>query len=229
MKKLCMLLEETYVKENAFLLKDEVQFMKQRICFALVSGLLTFIVSLCIGKPQLCIMGIIVFMLVYKAPIYMLKKYKDKQQRSVNSAFLIWILQLEALVLSNNISNSIKKSVQYCPDIIKDEVYQLAKKVELEPMNKNHYLSFLKAYQTLDINEVLLSLYQFNFVKKEDLAYDFALIHHRIDKLKLKEQENNYRIQADNWGLVLMSCPILGMSWSMYFCVQLNEIIFNMI
>ncbi len=228
--RLLYLIEETYVKENASLLKDgEFVFMKQRVVLALVCGFLSLIAFLLFKIAYWYVFAFVIMIFVYKLPLSLLKSYKSKYQVQVRQSFLIWILQLEALVLSNNISNSIKKSAKFCPSIIKEEVEILAKRVEKEPTNKEHYLKFLKEYQNMDMNEVMLSLYQFNFVKKEDLAYDFALIHSRIDNLKLHEQETQYKIQADNWGLVLMCCPILGMGWSMYFCVQLNEIIFNMI
>ncbi len=229
-EKLLYILEERFVKDNTYLLKDsEYNFMKQRIILATACGVLMSAITFFLNSRYCLVVGMITLCVIYKFPLYLLMKYKKQRQNQVNGAFLIWILQLEALVLSNNISNSIKKSIRYCPGVLQEEVRVLSKKVEKEPTNKNHYLDFAPHYQTMDMNEVMLSLYQFNFAKKEDLAYDFALIHHRIDKLKLYEQETNYRIQSDNWGLILMCCPILGMIWSMFFCIQLNEIIFNMI
>ncbi len=206
-----------------------LMFMKQRIQLTMISMLVVFVIGYIWQGIHAIFFSVAIGCLCYQLPLYTFEKYIKKQQRLINEAFLIWILQLEALVLTSNISNAIKKSVAFCPAILKEEIQELASQVEVNPMHKPYYQKFLQQYETSDIREVMLSLYQFNFVKKEQLVYDFEKIHKRIDDLKLGQQQLNYRIQADNWGLLLMSCPILGMVWSMFFCVQLNEIIFNMI
>ena len=229
-KKILYAIEEPYVKEHAYLLSiSEAKFMMQRILISLFMGGGMAGLSYCIGVPMLYYCIPVTIIMIYFYPINMLKKYKLKRQDEINEAFPIWILQLESLVLSNNISNCVKKSIDVCPKILKEEIQILADKIEVEPINKEHYLSFLEEYKTSNITEVMLALYQFNFVKKEQLAYDFSLIHHRIDKLKMDAQEKKYRIQADIWGLILISLPLLSMVWSMYFCMILSEVIFSAI
>lgn len=226
MKKLLMMIEEDYVKENAFILKtSEFQFMRNRILIALMTCLMISLIYYVKRDTLLMLMIIVGTVIMYEYPLMQMKQYKKKQQNLINSAFPQWVMQLEVLVMTNTIPLSIQKSYEVCPSILKDEVKKLSQKVMNDPINKDSYLDFLKGYQTTDIIEVMLSLYQYNFSTKENMAYDFQILHKRLDKLKSEARLNTYKEKEFLYGMLLIIEPMIACVWILGMVMQLSNLI----
>lgn len=230
MKKIVLLIEENYVKENAFLLKqNEEQFMLRRILLALFTAVMMGSIYVIMQDMLFMVLGAIGVIATYEYPILQMKNYKKKQQKEINAVFPQWVMQLETLVMANTIPIAIQKSYAVCPTILKEEVRQLAEKVIADPIDKKAYLHFLRSYQTADIVEVMLSLYQYNFSTKENMAYDFQILHKRLDALQCEARKKAQEEKSFFYGLLLIIEPSLACLWIMLVCMRLSDLIMELI
>ncbi|MEG2792761.1 MAG: hypothetical protein RR909_03165 [Bacilli bacterium] len=226
MNNLILFFEEDYIKKNNFLLvKSELNFMKQRFLLALMTFLSLLLVSAVIKDLSFIIFIPIGVVGVYMYPLYQLKQYKKNMAKRIENDFPIWLMQLEVLVLTNTIPNAIKKSINVCPNSLKEDIVLLSNKVMVDPTNKSYYLDFIKPYQTSDITEVLLSLYQFNFANKQDLAYDFHVLHNRMDVLKTKARSIAYEEKGFYYGLILLAEPMVACVWILGMVMLLSNLL----
>lgn len=226
MNKIILLLEEDYIKENAFVLKkSEYQFMVQRLLLALVSMITIAIMSFLLNNIIYLFISPFVSFIAYEYPLIAMKNYKKKKQLQINADFPLWVMQLEALVVINTIPNAIKESIDVCPESFKDEVIKLTEKIMIDPVDKKAYLDFLQGYQTSDITEVMLSLHQYNFSTKENMVYDFQILHRRLDSLRTDARKEQYKQKTTFYGFLVMACPFLTTLWILYMIMTLSDLI----
>lgn len=190
---------ETDLNNFIFMLKDETaeSYVEKRIQFALsgfaimmlalvVVTIVNFVfkLRLAINYPLFLIASTALTYIVYKLDYIMLKSAFRKKQTAVKDAFPLWMSTLEILIVTNNIPNTLKKSLISCPDVLREDLEAFIKKIEVNPIDKDAYVSFLSEYNIPEIQEIVLDLYQFNFVEKNNISAEFSALHNRLNRLK---------------------------------------------
>lgn len=178
-----------YDKNKKFSIDD---FMLKR----LQQGILSFCILtiICLGFSVLHIFSInIIFYLiciltgsviVYKKDYWILKSKFKSLSREVKDSFPLWMASLEVLIVNNNIPNTIRKSLIGCPKPLRKDLKILTEKLDRDPTDKSAYTDFLKNYNIPEIQEIVLDLYQFNFLEKDNIIIEFRALHKRINRLK---------------------------------------------
>ena len=156
--KIAMISQEENLKQYSWLLpnNDVLGFMKKRIkttCLvAFISTLLSFGI-LYLNKMfskmniQPNLFGFIIIALsffAFKKDYLKLKNVFNKKRNDVYSAFPLWVSTLQILVMSNNITNTFKKSIPTCPACFRNDLEEFVEKIEFDPENKEYYKSFLR-------------------------------------------------------------------------------------
>lgn len=200
---------------------DISQFLKWRLVLCILLSA-SWCVLCGVFKEQYPILssvflyGLFCFLLLgFKIPYFYLKMMVKKKTQQVFTDFPLWLSSLEVLILSNNIPNTLKKSFMTCPVSIKKDLQILIGKIEQDPMNQQNYIDFLSQYKLADINELMLDLYQFNYLDKSLMISEFAVLHKRLNALnssnrkRLHEQSLFFIGAINSIPLFLLSIYIL--------------------
>ncbi|MBO5303715.1 MAG: hypothetical protein J6A92_06660 [Lachnospiraceae bacterium] len=79
--------------------------------------------------------------------------------REIRKAFPDWLMEVSLLLQTENVSNSIQKSILYAPDILKPELNFLVQKLERAPESNIPYSEFLKDFEIPEISSAMGMLY----------------------------------------------------------------------
>ena len=150
--------------------------------------------------------------IIYKLDYLLLKSVFKQQQKSIKNTFPLWMATLEILIVTNNIPNTLEKSLPSCPKPIKKDLEKLVLKLNRNPVDKEAYASFLAEYNIPEIQEIVLDLYQFNFIEKDNISKEFSALHNRINRIasdsrKERQEQEKFFIGAIN------SIPLLIVSF----------------
>ena len=74
-----------------------------------------------------------------------------KEKNLLKFQFPIWLRQLQILLQTNTVSQSLHLSYDYAPSLIKKELKRFIKEIENDALNISPYLNFLKFYR---LNEI---------------------------------------------------------------------------
>ena len=163
-------------------------------------------------------LAVIISYIIYKLDYMVLKSVFKQQQKSIKDCFPLWMSTLEVLIVTNNIPNTLKKSIASCPKPLKKDLEKLVLKLERNPIDKEAYASFLSEYKIPEIQEIVLDLYQFNFIDKNNISGEFAALHDRINRIasdtrKTRQESEKFFIGALNSiPLMIVSFYILMIS-----------------
>lgn len=156
--------------------------------------------------------------IIYKLDYLLLKSVFKQQQKSIKNTFPLWMATLEILIVTNNIPNTLEKSLLSCPKPIKKDLEKLVLKLNRNPVDKEAYASFLAEYNIPEIQEIVLDLYQFNFIEKDNISKEFSALHNRINRIasdsrkERQEQEKIFIGAINSIPLLIISFYILMIS-----------------
>lgn len=157
--------------------------------FMIIDVLLYFFIFKKFSVPFMMIsIGLIVH--GYFIPYFYVKMLAGNKSKEVEYDFPLWLSSLEVLIVSNNIPNTLKKSIPACPVSFKQDLIHLVEQVEKDPTNQLFYREFLSQYHNESIREMMLDLYQFNFLNKELLAKEFSLLHQRLNAIEASQRKH---------------------------------------
>lgn len=224
---------ETDLASFVFLLEGETtsSYVEKRLKKALYVFLELFIViglicilnfvfdlNLEINMALFLGLALVISYLIYKMDYMMLKSVFSKKQKQIKDNFPLWMSTLEVLVVTNNIPNTLKKSLASCPKPLKADLQKLVLKLEKNPVDKEAYASFLAEYNIPEIQEIVLDLYQFNFIDKNNISSEFSALHDRINRIasdtrkKRQESETFFIGALNSIPLMIVSFYILLIS-----------------
>ena len=204
--------------------EDERGFMKTRtkntIIFALVMffGLFAiflldyFILKQNIPLPiYLLILAGTTFIFFKREYLNVKKDFKRRRDKVYNS-FPLWVSTLQILILTNNVTNTFRKSIETCPDIFKRELEEFVNEIQFNPENKESYKNFLRKYRIDDVQEIIMDMYAFNKMDKNEIVHQFDIMNEKLNKIqanirKTKQKKNLFFIAALN------SIPVLTASF----------------
>lgn len=211
-------LNERDLKDKLYICKQGFPSFMRRRLMGILLCLLSLIILFFIDRWLFHVIGdyfiymaVILLCLTYKLPYFLLNTKAKQITQQVYKDFPLWLSSLEVLIVSNNIPNTLKKSIPTCPDSIKNELISLVEKIEKDPTNQVYYADFLSQYQLPDVSELMLDLYQFNFLNKELIIKEFALLHLRLNEISAMQRRYHYEQQLFFIGAV-NSVPLFLLS-----------------
>lgn len=219
-------IKKKHNKENEKELKEisgEKSFMKDRIINTIALGfgllcvmILFFIANLFYFHIKIplgvyFIIFVIGTFITFKIGYLRIKKQFNKKRSEVYNSFPLWVSTLQILIISNNVTNTFKKSLPTCPKAFKRDLEKFVEEIEFDPDNKEHYKNFLKRYKIDEINEIIMDMYAFNRMDKNEIVRQFKIVNERLNKI-----QNNIRTRKQEQSLffisALNSIPLLTAS-----------------
>ena len=74
----------------------------------------------------------------------------------MKDAFPLWMSTLEVLIVTNNIPNTLRKSLPSCPKPIVKDLERFIARLDVNPIDKEAYKDFLSQYNIPEIQEIVL-------------------------------------------------------------------------
>lgn len=220
--KFALISQEDNLKQFSWLIpnKDVLGFMKKRLKKTLIATLITALLSavfiyldmtvLKIGIPPIIFVFIVIVVgfITFKNDYFKLKKTFTKKKNDVYNSFPLWVSTLQILIMTNNITNTFKKSIPTCPECFRSDLEEFVNKIEFDPENKEYYKNFLRRYGIEEIQEIIMDMYAFNKMDKKEIIHQFTNVNKRLNKI-----QNNIRMRRQEQSLffisALNSVPIL--------------------
>lgn len=149
--------------------------------------------------------------IIFKKNYFKLRKEFNKRRNEVYNSFPLWVSTLQILIISNNVTNTFKKSLPTCPKAFKKDLEEFVDAIEFDPDNKEHYKNFLRKYKIDDVSEIIMDMYIFNRMDKNEIVRQFSVVNERLNKI-----QNNIRQKKQDQALffisALNSIPLLTAS-----------------
>lgn len=122
--------------------------------------------------------SVLYFALISVLFVFMLKKeylqfqsIRKKQINQIKFQFPVWLRQLQILLQTNTVVQSMRISLDTAPQLIRHDLEILIAAIEEDALNLNPYVQFLRQYHLAEVERAMKLLYRYNTVGKED-AYN---------------------------------------------------------
>lgn len=225
MDKLIIFSKEEDLDELAWLLPDGnvEKFMRKRITSTIVYTLVAALICAMFYLANELVMHyaiptaiylifIVCFgFLVFKSGFNKVKKAFKKKRDAVYDSFPLWVATLQILIMTNNVTNTFKKSLPTCPECFKSDLEKFVKEIEYDPENKNSYKNFLSKYGIEEVREIIMDMYAFNRMDKNQVVHQFKILNERLNKIQNKSRERRQE-QSLFFISALNSVPLMTSS-----------------
>lgn len=169
------------------------------------------------------IFGLFLFML--KKDDIKIKNQLIKEKNLLKFQFPIWLRQLQILLQTNTVSQSLSLSYEYAPRLIKKELKHFIQEIENDALNISPYLNFLKFYRLNEIERAMKLLYRYNTVGKDDAYVQFNRMIQTTTKWLRNERTEHHRNSLALYEWISM-IPLVGVT--VLFIAIMCEVIINM-
>ncbi|MBO5372425.1 MAG: hypothetical protein J6A75_06875 [Lachnospiraceae bacterium] len=128
------------------------------ILWAMPIGIIMGISAICgYWKLTAGLCPVFIFLLLQHRVDYSLAKKAVVHE--IRKAFPEWLMEVSLLLQTENVANSIRKSIEYAPDILKSELNFLVQKLESAPESNIPYSEFLQEFSIPEIASAMGMLY----------------------------------------------------------------------
>ncbi len=169
------------------------------------------------------ILGLFLFML--KKDDIKIKNQLLKEKNLLKFQFPIWLRQLQILLQTNTVSQSLHLSYDYAPQLIKKELKHFIQEIENDALNISPYLNFLKFYRLNEIERAMKLLYRYNTVGKDDAYVQFNRMIQTTTKWLRNERTEHHKNSLALYEWISM-IPLVGVT--VLFIAIMCEVIINM-
>ena len=173
-----------------------------------------FLLTILFYDNKLIIVGLtfLACLIAYFLPILILERKARFKIKSIRYHFPIYLRQIQVLLQNNTVVKSIELSLEYVPDILRDDIVKLNDKLRLEPNNMSHYVNCMKQYNLVEIQRSMKWLYRYQNFGYIDAYSQFNRMLISTSKwLRQSRIENkNDSIQVYQWMGML---PLIGVTF----------------
>ncbi len=165
------------------------------------------------------------FIFFLKKDYLNLKQQAKKKSNLLRFQFPIWLRQIQILLQTNTVSQSLKLSYEHAPNLIKNDLDKLIKEIDEDALNISPYLNFLKSYRLSEIERAMKLLYRYNTIGKDDAYLQFNRMIQTTTKWLRSEREQHHQdsLAIYEWFSMI---PLVGVT--ILFLAIMCDVIINM-
>lgn len=195
--------------------QDKDVFLKQRYSLLLAGIFAAFALAF---KNQ--ILSLVLVLLAFKYPYWKLKQQVKILSEKVSYEFPIWLRQIQCLLQSNTVVNSIDASIKRSPELMKSYLEDLVIQLNNDPSNYQYYQLFMESYDIWGIQNAMQHLYRYNFVNQNE-AYQQLMILNESTTTWLKAgRSKKYKSYIDS-HIYLAFFPMLAVTFLFFVLMAL--------
>lgn len=170
-------------------------------------------------------MVILLYVLFFKKDYLKAKRERNKKCALLKFQFPIWLRQLQILLQTNTVSQSLILSLKHAPDLIQEDLKILIEEINKDALNIAPYLNFLKSYRLSEIERAMKLLYRYNTMGKEDSYLQFNRMIQTTTKWLRSEREEHHQASLAFYEWFSM-IPLFGVT--LLFIAIMCQVIMNM-
>lgn len=168
---------------------------------------------------------LLIFIFLLKKDYWILKQNVKRKSRLLKFQFPIWLRQLQILLQSNTVAQSLRLSLDHAPTLIQNDLKKLIDEIDKDALNITPYLNFLSAYRLSEIERAMKLLYRYNTVGKDDAYLQFNRMIQTTTKWLRSEREEHHKdaMAIYEWFSMI---PLFGVT--LLFLAIMCEVVMNM-
>lgn len=195
--------------------RDHHEFRRQRLGLIMITLILAFVVAL---KNKY--ISILIVFAAFKYPYLKINKEVKRLSEKVTYEFPIWLRQIQCLLQSNTVMNSMEESIERSPELMKSYLEDLVPKLKEDPSNYEYYQRFMESYDIWGIQNAMQHLYRYNFVNQSE-AYQQLMILNESTTTWLKDgRAKKYKSYIDS-HTYLAFLPMLSVTFLFFVLMAL--------
>ena len=151
--------EDYYVKKMKEL-RDYNEKKEQRLSI-LLGGIGVGVTALLfiVGNEWLVILGLLLTLFFFNQHRVGKNLMRKNLIKEVKYAFPNWLLDIVLLLQSENVQVALEKSKEHVPGVLREELYQLTRRLEEKPEASEPYHMFLKDFSIPEVHSAMSILY----------------------------------------------------------------------
>lgn len=151
--------EEYYVKKMKEF-QNYAESKEKKLSVVLgVTGCALTIVLWFVGNEWLVVAGLLLTLFFFNQHRIGKNLLRKSLIKEIKYAFPNWLLDIVLLLQSENVQVALQKSREYVPGVLKEELYQLTDRLELQPESSEPYHLFLKEFAIPEVHSAMGILY----------------------------------------------------------------------
>ena len=174
--------------------------LKKRYNSRVVYGLIALFVVLLLALPYLNKYGLLAILLalavgfaVFKYPYIDLSGYYKRHLSRIDSLLPYYLKSLEILVQHYTVPVALRRSVDTAPEIFRDGLEKLVKRIEDGDSTVEPYMDFAKEYPVRDSMRMMRLLYRLSLGSQENKQEQLMMFSRTVSSLQNKSREIKYK------------------------------------
>lgn len=195
--------------------QDIDEFTQRRFYFVLIAIVMAFVLAL-----KNIYISLAILLIAFKYPYMKLKNEVKILSDKVSYEFPIWLRQIQCLLQSNTVVNSIEESIDRSPELMRSYLEDLVHNLKEDPSNYQYYQMFMKSYDIWGVQNAMQHLYRYNFVNQSE-AYQQLMILNESTTTWLKDSRTKkYKAYIDA-HTYLAFLPMLAVTFLFFVLMAL--------
>lgn len=207
--------EENCVRMLRILNQDHASFTRQRFIFVMIALILAFIIAF-VNRY----LSIALVLMAFKYPYFKMNKRVKALSEKVTYEFPIWLRQIQCLLQSNTVMNSMEESIERSPKLMKSYLKDLVIKLKEDPSNYEYYQSFMESYDIWGIQNAMQHLYRYNFVNQSEAFQQLMILNESTTAWLKDGRAKKYKTYIDS-HTYLAFLPMLSVTFLFFVLMAL--------
>ena len=138
------------------------------------------------------IIGIIIIIVLYKNQYSSLKSYYKKHLTEIDQTLPYYLKSIEILAQHYTIPVAISKSIETAPDMFKEGLQDMIKKIDAGDSSIDPYVEFAEKYPVRDSLRMMRLLYRLSIGAQENKQEQLLVFSKSVSSLQNKSREQKY-------------------------------------
>ncbi len=143
------------------------------------------------------IIGAIIIIVVYKNQYSSLKGYYKKHLTEIDQTLPYYLKSIEILAQHYTIPVAISRSIETAPDMFKDGLREMIKKIDEGDSSIDPYIEFAEQYPVRDSLRMMRLLYRLSIGAQENKQEQLLVFSKSVSSLQNKAREQKYQKRLD--------------------------------
>ena len=143
------------------------------------------------------IIGLLIIVVLYKNQYSTLKSYYKKNLTTIEQNLPYYLKSIEILAQHYTIPVAISKSIETAPDMFKEGLIEMVKKIDAGDSSITPYLEFAEKYPVGDSLRMMRLLYRLSIGSQENKQEQLSVFSKSVSSLQNKAREMKYRARLD--------------------------------
>lgn len=143
------------------------------------------------------IIGIIIIIVLYKNQYSNLKSHYKKHLTEIDQTLPYYLKSIEILAQHYTIPVAISKSIETAPDMFKEGLTEMIKKIDAGDSSIDPYIEFAEKYPVRDSLRMMRLLYRLSIGAQENKQEQLLVFSKSVSSLQNKAREQKYAKRLD--------------------------------